>query len=218
MHLIIVGCGRVGAELANSVASKGHDVVIIDRDPQAFDRLDPEFRGHTLQGDVREKEVWNRAGSELANGFAAVTPIDEINLVSAHTARDVFNIPNVVARVYDPVHAPLFKRAGIQTVNASLWIAHRIEQLLVYPGLIELASLGNGEVLVVEVQIPDHLVGENVAALVDSGSCLPVALVHGGYADLVSPDMILKEGELAVVAIRSSMLPHLENLLKLETE
>ncbi len=186
---------------------------MVDRDPRAFQRLEPEFRGRTLQGDVRDRHVLNRAGIEHADGFAAVTSNDEINLVAAHTARDLFDVPNVVARVYDPAHAQAFKRAGLQTVISSSWSAHRIEQLLTHPGITELESVGNGEVLLVEVQVPNRLVGAQISDLAREATCQPAAVVRGGHANLTQPDSILEDGDLVVVSILSTDIPKLEKLL-----
>ena len=213
MNLIIAGCGRVGSALAHAVASKGHTVVIIDRDPQAFRRLEPEFQGRTLQGDVRDQDVLSRAGIDNADGFAAVTSIDEINLVAAHTACNLYDVPNVVARVFDPVHSMAFKRTGLQTVIASSWTAHRIEQLLTHPGVTEIESLGNGEVLLVEVQVLNHMAGKHVSDISTEGCCQPAALVRGGHAELSKPDDVLMDGDLLVIAVLSSNLPQLESLI-----
>jgi trk system potassium uptake protein TrkA len=214
MDLIIVGCGRVGSELANSVTEKDHDVVVIDRNPLAFQRLGHTFRGRTVQGDVRDRNVLIRAGIETADGFAAITPDDEVNLVAAQAARDLFSVPNVVARVYDPIHTQVFTRASLQTVISSSWSAHRIEQLLTHPGITELANVGNGEVLLLEVLVPDHLVGETAAHLALRAACQPTALIRGGLADLVSRDTLLEDGDLLVIATLSTNLPKLESLLK----
>lgn len=213
MNLIIAGCGRVGSELAHAVAVKGHTVVVIDRDPQAFQRLEHEFQGRTLQGDIRDQNVLSRAGIENADGFAAVTSYDEINLIAAHTACDLYDVPNVVARVFDPVHNKAFSLAGLQTVIASSWTAHRIEQLLTHPGVTELESLGNGEVLLVEVQVLNHMAGKQMSDISAEGGCQPVALVRGGHAELSKPEDTLKDGDLLVVAITSSNLPQLESLI-----
>jgi trk system potassium uptake protein TrkA len=198
MHLIIVGCGRVGSELAHKVAEKGHNVVILDRDPENFQRLGHDFQGRTIQGDVRDRDVLLRAGIENANGFAAVTPSDELNLISARTARDIFQIPNVVARVYDPIHARAFEIVGLQTVISSSWSAQRIEQVLTHPGLIELASLGNGEVFLMEARVPDHLTGKRMDELSQECTCQPTAL---------------EAGDLLIVAVSSSNLNQLEMAL-----
>jgi trk system potassium uptake protein TrkA len=215
--LIVVGCGRVGAELATSVAEKGINVSVIDRDQNAFQRLPARFVGETVQGDVMDLTVLHRAGIEAADGFAAATPRDETNLVAARIARDLFHIPNVVARVYSPTHASVFTWAGIQTVVSSSWSANRIEQLLRHPGLVEVATAGHGEVRFVEIKIPDHLAGKPVGALVEKDSCQPVTLVRGGEAVLVSPDTLLQATDLVVLAVRPAHLAHLETLLAGET-
>lgn len=211
--VIVVGCGRVGAELATSVAENGIHVSVIDRDELAFERLPARFVGETVQGDVMDLAVLHRAGVEEADGFAAATPSDETNLVAARIARDLFHIRNVVARVYSPTHTSVFRRAGIQTVVSSSWSARRIEQILRHPGLIEVASAGHGEVRFLEVKIPDHLAGKPVGALVENGSCQPVTLVRGGEAVLASPDTRMESDDLVVLAIRPDHLPLLEALL-----
>jgi trk system potassium uptake protein TrkA len=213
MNLIIVGCGRVGTELAHTVAAKGHDVVIVDRDPQAFHSLDADFQGRTVQGDIRDREVMIRAGVENADGFAAITPDDEINMVAAHAARTFFNVPNVVARVYDPVHTQVFSLANLQTVISSSWSAHRMEQLLTHPGINELASIGNGEASIIEVQIPDHMVGKPLAYISEKGKYQPSVLVRGGSAILAREELLFEDGDLTVITVMSSHLSKLESLL-----
>jgi trk system potassium uptake protein TrkA len=213
MRLIIVGCGRVGSELAQSVAQDEHEVVVIDRNPQAFLRLGHDFHGRTLQGDVMDYTVLERADIEQADGFAAVTPIDETNLVASRSAREVFKVPNVVARVHDPIHARLFYRLGLQTVVSSSWGAHRIAQLLTHPGLTELASVGNGEVMFVEVRIPEHLAGKSLRDLGQDNFCQPAALVRGGRAELARPETTLERGDLVVLSVLASRLSELQAML-----
>lgn len=218
MHLIIVGCGRVGSELAHNVAERGHMVVVVDPDPRSFLRLGPDFRGRTVQGDSRDRNVLQRAGIEEADGLAAVTPSDELNLVVSRTASEIFHVPNVVSRVYDPTHKRSFELASLQTVISSSWSAHRIEQLLTHPGLTELASVGNGDVLLVEIQIPARMVHKRFADLIDLCSCHPTALVRGGQASLISPDTLLEEDDLVVIAVEASNLPQLEIALGLKED
>ena len=213
MKVIVVGCGRVGAELALSVAARGIQVSVIDRDPGSFQRLPSRFVGDTVQGDVLDLAVLHRAGIENADGFAAATPSDETNLVAARIARDLFDIPNVVARVYSPQHASIFARAGIQTIVSSSWSANRMEQLLRHPGLIEVASAGHGDVRFVEVKIPEHLAGKPVSSLAEKEACQPVTLIRGGSAVLPSLETTLEQADLVVVAVRPSHLAKLNALL-----
>lgn len=206
MNVIIAGCGRVGSELAQSVSAQGHRVVVIDPDNTTFDRLGDDFKGRTVCGDIRDKDVLLRAEIENADGFAAVTISDDLNLVAALTAREFFNVPNVVARVYDPAHAEVFIQARLQTVISSHWGAHRIEQLLTHPGAHNLMSMGNGEVHMIEVQAPEEFIGQPATALAMDGWCLPSVLVRGGVAKLIETTDMLQEGDLVVCCINHQNL------------
>jgi trk system potassium uptake protein TrkA len=214
MNLIIIGCGRIGSELAEGVCSAGHTITIVDREPKSFERLSTDYSGRTIQGDARELEVLKRADIEIADGLAALTSSDEMNLVIARVAKKVFDVPNVVARVYDPRHQGAFLEAGLQTVLSSSWSAHRIEQLLTHPGLRELVSLGHHEVSLIEVQIPDRLVGEPASVFNLEGIALPAAILHAGRAQLVDDSTVFEEGDLVILSVNHDGLPRLEAMLK----
>jgi trk system potassium uptake protein TrkA len=214
MKLIIVGCGRVGSELALDVSADGHEVVVVDREPEAFHRLGSDFHGRTLQGDAREQSVLLRAGVEQTDGLAALTSSDEMNLVTARIARKIYNVPNVVARVYDPIHMEVFKLAGLQTVVSSSWSAHRIQQLLTHPGLIELASLGHRELGLIEILVPEHLVGESVDRFDIDGACRPSVVIRAGHAQMAEAGLVLEEGDLVVLTVVNDELPELIGLLE----
>ena len=214
MKLIIIGCGRIGSELADEVCAAGHDVIIIDREPSSFERLSPDFSGRTIQGDGREREVLQRADIETADGLAALTSSDEMNLVVARVAKKIFDVPNVVARVYDPFHQEAFLEAGLQTVVSSSWSAHRIEQLLTHPGHRELASLGHHEVSIIEVQLPDSLITKSAKVFELEGVCHLVAIVRAGHAELVDGSTELEEGDLIILSVNHDALPRLEAMLE----
>lgn len=214
MNLIIVGCGRVGSDLAHAVCKAGHDVIVIDRDPQAFERLNSDFTGRTIQGDARSDRVLIRAGIENADGFAALTSNDMMNFVVARAARTMFNVPNVVARVYDPNHHRVFTDAGLQTVISSAWAANRIEQLLTHPGMTELASLGHRDIVLIEVRVPVQRVGERLGSLASAGIAQPVALVRSGQAVFPDQDTLLEEGDLIAMMVATSEIEHFEGLIR----
>ncbi len=213
MKLIIVGCGRVGSELAHAVCEDGHDVVVIDRDIHAFERLGNEFSGRTIQGDARSERVLIRAGIEEADGLAAVTSSDMMNLVVGRAARMVFNVPNVVTRVYDPNHYDAFFEANLQTVISSSWAANRIEQLLTHPGITELASLGHRDLVLIEVRIPPQHVGKSISVLERQNLARPVALVRAGQAMFTNGETLLEEGDLVALLVAGSEIEQLEHLL-----
>lgn len=213
MKLIIVGCGRVGSELAHAVCQAGHEVYVIDRDPHAFERLDSDFSGHTIQGDARSELVLKRSGIEDADGLAAVTSNDMMNLIVARAARVIFKVPNVVARVYDPNHYDAFFEANLQTVISSSWAANRIEQLLTHPGITELASLGHRDLVLIEVRIPPQHAGKPISVLEREDLARPIALVRAGQAIFTNGETSLEEGDLVVLLVTGSEIEHIEHLL-----
>jgi len=183
MNVIIVGCGRVGVELALSLCQR-HVVTVIDINAHAFDRLGSDFRGRTVQGEGFDREVLKRAGIENADALAAVTTSDNVNVVVARIARDLYHIPRVVARVYNPRRIPIYEKFGLQTVASSSWGAQRIEQLLLHPGIQSIFSAGNGEVQLYEISVPKEWTGHPLGDLVPAQGAVATALVRGGRATL----------------------------------
>ncbi len=214
MKLIVVGCGRLGSALALATAREGHEVTIVDRSAEAFDRLGAEFPGRTVQGEVLHQDVLRRAGIEEADGLAAVTPDDHVNLVIARIAAQRFKVPNVVARVYDPRHRALFEALGVQTVSSAVWGAERLRQLLTHPGVTPLATFGHGEVSLVEVRVPAPWAGRTLADLYADAALHPAVIVRAGKALLpTGPEDTLHEGDLLVLAASREALQRLTALL-----
>src|SRR5512143_850730 len=143
MNIVVVGCGRVGAELSYRLFKSGHQVVVVDNNREAFNRLHPDFRGRTLEGEGLAENVLERAGIKDAHGLAAVTNSDTLNAAVAHTARAVFNVPIVVVRNYDPSLLPVIEAFGLQTVSSTTWGAQRVEELLTNPAEKTVYSPGN---------------------------------------------------------------------------
>jgi trk system potassium uptake protein TrkA len=199
-NIIIVGCGRLGVELALSVHRQGHNVAVMDSSARAFDRLGPEFRGRTVLGDALDYDALRRAGIETAHGLAAVTASDSANLITARIARDIFKVEHVVARVYDPVRRQAYELHGLQTVASTSWGAQRIEQLLLHPGLQSVCVAGNGEVQIYEVTVPEGWKDRRLSELVPAGSALPVAVARGGRGLLPSADFVLQAQDVLQVS------------------
>jgi trk system potassium uptake protein len=185
MNFIVVGCGRVGAELCYHLFKSGHQVVVVDINKESFNRLHPDFRGRTLEGEGLAEGVLERAGIREASGLAAVTNSDTLNAVVAHTARNLYGIPNVVARNYDPNLRPIIEAFGLQTVGSTYWGAQRVEELLINPSQRAVYSAGNGEVEVYELSIPEAWAGKTVSELLTPiQDCYPVALSKAGRSSL----------------------------------
>lgn len=197
MNFIIVGCGRVGAELCFHLFKRGHQVVVVDINKEAFNRLHPDFRGRTLEGEGLAEGVLERAGIHEADGLAAVTNSDTLNAVVAHAARIIYNVPNVVARNYDPNLRSVIEAFGLQTVGSTYWGAQRVEELLMNPSQRMVYSAGNGEVEVYEVQIPAEWDGHTLEELLEPlKQCYPVALSRAGHSYLPDPTMRLQTGDM----------------------
>lgn len=201
MNFIIVGCGRVGAELCYHLFKSGHQVVVVDSRRDSFNRLHPDFRGRTLEGEGLAESVLERAGIHEADGLAAVTNSDTLNAVVAHVARTFYNVPNVVARNYDPNLRPVIEAFGLQTVGSTYWGAQRVEELLINPSQRAVYSAGNGEVEVYEVLIPEAWNGKTMGDLLSPlKQCYPVALSRAGRSSLPEAGTRLQTGDLLNVS------------------
>jgi trk system potassium uptake protein TrkA len=219
MNFVIVGCGRVGAELALRLYKSGHQVVVVDQNEAAFHRIDPEFRGRTVHGEALRKNVLDRAGVAEADGLAAVTNSDTLNAVVAHAARDVYHVPMVVCRNYDPRLRGMLETFGIQIVGSTAWGAQRTEEILTGVSTKAVFSAGNGEVEVYELSIPQAWQGRRWGDMCDGlQGFLPVALSHAGRATLPTLDTVLESGDLINVSATFDGIKALRARLGLEAE
>ena len=201
MNFIVVGCGRVGAELAHHLFKSGHHVVVVDANKQAFNRLHPDFRGRTLEGEGLAENVLERAGIREADGLAAVTNSDSLNAVVSHAAREFYGVPVVVARNYDPSLHRLIEAFGLQTVGSTIWGAQRVEELLINPTEKVVYSAGNGEVEIYEIRIPDEWNDRTLGELLDQlKECRPVALTRAGRSSLPEAETVLHTDDLLNVS------------------
>ena len=200
MYVIVVGCGRVGSDLAGRLSRRGHDVTVIDYVGSSFKHLDPAYRGRTIEAEPLADGVLRKADIEHADALAAVTNSDAVNAVVAHVARTVFKVPNVVTRNYDPRWRALHEALGLQSVSTTAWGSQRIEEMLETPSLRSVFSAGNGEVEVYELVVPDRWAGRTVGALVQGVPCSLVSLSQAGSASLPATDMVLAGGDILHVA------------------
>jgi len=200
MNVIVVGCGRLGSELAYRLFQQGHQVTIVDSLAAAFDRLDPAFRGRTVEGEALSKEVLERAGIEEADGLASVTNSDTLNAVVAHTARTIYKVPNVVVRNYDPNLRPVLEAMGLQIVSSTSWGARRIEELLSGNAVLTVFSAGNGEVEIYEIVVPEKWNGRKLGEMLKAEQCLPVALTRAERSSLPIGEVVLQTGDVLDVS------------------
>jgi trk system potassium uptake protein len=214
MNFFVIGCGRVGSELAFRLYKNGHKVVVIDRNREALNGLPSEFRGRTIEGDVLVEQMLERAGISEADGLAAVTNSDTLNAVVAHIAHVIYKVPIVVARNYDPAMLPVLEAFGHQVVSSTSWGAQRIQELLVDPSFRTLFSAGNGEVEVYEMMISPAWDEKPLGELLrDNPECLPVALTRAGRALLPNTETVLQAGDLLNVSATFAGIKNLRSQL-----
>lgn len=218
MNVIVVGCGRVGAELAYRLFKKGHQVTVVDPVAAAFENLPPDFRGRTVQGEALNQDVLVRAGIEQAEGLAAVTNSDPLNAVVARVANMVYHLTNVVVRNYDPRWRPLLEAIGLQVVSSSSWGAQRIEELLYHSEVRTVFSAGNGEVGIYEFKVPQTWHGRLLQGLLPEGQCLAVAVTRAGRAMLPSAITHVQAGDLVLLSATLEGVEALRQRLTLPKE
>ncbi len=213
MRVIIVGCGRVGSELANALSAERHDVVVIDRNPLSFGRLSRDFGGRMLTGVGFDREIFQKADIEGAQALAATTDSDNVNIVVAVTAKETFKVPHVVARIYDPQAAQIYRREGIPTVSPTLWAATTMKTMIANPRLASLATCGSGEVEFLRVEVPGQLAGRTVRDFTLPGETHVGAVVRRGQAMIAALDTRLEVGDVLHIAAAVTAIPKLERLL-----
>ena len=199
MHVVIVGCGRVGSTLARELTGQGHTVAIIDRKPEAFSRLGESFTGTKIVGIGFDRNVLIEAGIEKAGALASVTNGDSSNILIARVAREEFAIERVVARIYDPKRAEIYERLGIATVATVKWTSERIMRRIL-PDLPAVEWTDpSAKVVLVERELPKSLVGTKVLDL-DSENARIVAVRRLGSAMIPDTDTVVQESDVAYVA------------------
>ncbi|NMB67373.1 MAG: TrkA family potassium uptake protein [Chloroflexi bacterium] len=200
MNIIVVGCGRMGAELAYRLYQRGHDVAVIDANSSAFNHLPADFQGRFYEGDALSYDVLHRAGIEHSDSVAAVTNSDALNLVIAQTAKVAFHVHNVVARNYDPNCRELYEVFNIQVISATGWAAQRLEEMIYHSEIRTVFSAGNGEVEVYELKVPANMDGKPLQALLDPTETVPVSLTRAGKSILPAADFVLQENDIVHIS------------------
>jgi trk system potassium uptake protein TrkA len=196
MKVIIVGCGRLGSELAYLLFKHGNEVAIIDKDKTAFEILKPNFRGHIVEGDVLSQDVLKRAGIETADAFAAATSSDSINLVASRIAGEFFHVKTVVARNFDPTFTELYDHFNLEIVSGTSWSASRLEEMILNEQFKLVYSFGSGEVDYYQVILPDHWVGKKVADLLQKpGESVLASITRLGRSFIPTEQEILQSGD-----------------------
>lgn len=211
VHAVIVGCGRVGAELAQDLEARAYSVSIIDKDPNAFEqRLLPGFTGKKLTGVGFDQEILEDAGIRDAEIFVAVTRGDNTNIVSARIAKEFYNVPRVAALIYDPRRAQMYERLGISTVAEVAWATDQMLSRVVPSARSLEWTIGSGEVVVIGVPPPLGLIGKPMEDLRQPGKARVVALTRFGTTQIPDLKTIIQEGDFIHLAVLRSALDEMD--------
>ena len=213
MHIVLVGCGRVGAGLAVALEGQGHTVAIIDKTRRAFRRLPPSFAGILVEGSGFYRDALEEAQVTRAEALAAVTSGDNSNVLTARIARETYGIERVVARIYDPRRAEIYQRLGIPTVATVTWTVDQVERWLVPDKVAAVWTDASGTLLLVDRPLPDHLAGTRLDSLEVPGKIRIVAVTRAGQPRLDAREMVGQESDLLHIAVQKAALPALEAML-----
>ena len=201
MHVVVVGCGRVGSGLARMLREDGHTVAIIDRAEKAFRRLPPDFDGQTVVGVGFDRDRLVEAGIERADALAAVTNGDNSNILVARIARETYGIERVVARIYDPRRAAIYERVGIATIATVQWATERVMRRIV-PDAGEVEWIDpSAKVVLVERLVPRGIVGKKVELVDEEAPARVVAVSRLGQSSVADPKLVLQEGDVLYLAV-----------------
>ena len=215
MHVIVVGCGRVGSEVATSLAASEHDVIIIDRRAEAFRRLGDDFKGTTMVGVGFDRDVLTDAGITPNCAVAAVTSGDNSNILIARVARETFGVKRVVARIYDPRRASIYERLGISTVASVTWTSARVLRNLLAsestPDWIDPSA----KFTMVERRVPAAAAGMSIANVEASSDARVAVLARFGNASIPAPGVLLQEDDVLHVVVSADQSEQLDAALHL---
>jgi trk system potassium uptake protein TrkA len=195
VHVVIMGCGRLGSTLAHNLDARGFSVAVIDQNADAFRRLGAEFGGTTVTGVGFDRDVLRSAGIERADAFAAVSSGDNSNIISARLARETFGVSRVVARIYDARRAQVYERLGIPTVATIRWAADRMVRHLVPEGMVEVFRDPTSVVSIVEVPVHRDWVGRPLKSLEERTGARVAYLMRFGMGTLGTLSTVIQDGD-----------------------
>jgi trk/ktr system potassium uptake protein len=214
MRVLIMGCGRVGSELSHALLDVGHEVTVIDKRAEAFDRYPPGDQARQIVGLGFDRDVLEEAGIREADAFIAVSSGDNSNIVSARVALEHYHVPQVIARIYDPMRAEIYERLNIATVSTTRWGVKQMVLMLSHTREEIKESLAGGDLLRVRIKVPSHLVGRKVGDLNVDGEILVAGVDRGGTGFIPVASSTFQEGDYAALIVSKDSLEKLDQSLE----
>jgi K+ transport systems, NAD-binding component len=214
MKVIIVGCGKLGSGLAQNLLKKGHKVTVIDSDPEAFELLGKDFKGETIVGIGFDKDILEKAQIRSADAIIACSKSDDTNALIGRISRNVYKVPRVISRLYDPRRAEIYRSLGIQTISTTTWGVRQATEMLSYNQLDSISTIGDMEII--RVETPALLVGRIVNELTVIGEIQVVAISRGNKTFMPTRGTAFEKHDVLFIAVMSSSISRLKALLGLE--
>ncbi len=218
MHVVVVGCGRVGAGLSRILEEGGHTVAVIDKQAKAFRRLPEGFAGRTIQGVGFDRDHLRAAGIEEAGALAAVTSGDNSNIMVARVAREVFGVERVIARIYDPRRAAIYEKLGIPTIATVQWTTDRVLRRILPDAPTTEWADPSAAVVLVERPVSPSWAGRRLADLDLEGLARVAALSRLGVGQIPSADLVTQEGDVVYMSVGADRIAELDAHLAGSTE
>lgn len=216
MKIIIMGCGRVGSQVSWLLLSQGHEVTVIDHDANALAKLGVDYKGKVVRGLGFDRNALLEADIEQAEGFVAASSSDNANIVAARIARNIFHVPRVVARLYDPLRAEVYQRLGLTTISTTGWGAERIVEVITHTDLDVLHIFRDGGTTLVRVEIPMRLNGHTVNQMNVPGEVMVIAVTRDEQTFIPVSGTEFQVGDIVHLSVIPSAMARLEGMLGIE--
>lgn len=215
MKIIIIGCGKLGSGLARNLIKKGHDVSVIDKDAEALEFLGKDFTGEKIVGVGFDRDVLEKAQIRKADAVVACSKSDEANALIGRLARNVYKVPRVISRLYDPRKAEIYRTLGIQTFSTTTWGILHVAEMLSYNQFDSVLDIGNGNVELVRIETPELLAGKTLNELTAFGEIQVVAISRKNKTFLPTLGTALQKHDIIYLAVLASSMNRLKSLLGL---
>ena len=216
MKVIIVGCGKLGSGLAQNLVKKGHSVTVIDSTSESFELLGKDFKGKTIVGVGFDKGVLEEAQIDRADAIIACSKSDEINALIGRISRNIYKVPRVISRLYDPRRAEIYKSLGIQTISTTTWGIERATEMLSYSQFDNVLTTGDTNIQLIRIETPTLLVGRTVNELTVIGEIQVIAITRHNKTFMPTSGTKLEKNDVILITVLTSSLGRLKKLLGIE--
>lgn len=207
MYIVIGGCGRVGSQLAKNLDEQGHSVVVIDKDPESRRRLGSSFSGQFIVGNVFDVDDLISAGIEEADVFCALTNLDNTNIMACQVAKKIFNVPEVIGRLYNPERLSTYQKLGLEMVCGTSLLVTELKNRVLTQGYDTIETLPSNDIEIIKVVVGKRADGKKISGLKIKNTSLPVAIIRDGQGIIPDDEFTLKENDIAYFSVRVSSLP-----------